>query len=289
METLRRQAPLAAIALVAAAAIWLGPIVQPQDYHAFADQSTLYQIPHFADVISNLGFAIVALAGALLLPRLSRDRSRSYGYPGYRLFIVALFFTAIGSSYYHLAPDNARLAWDRLPIALACGGLLAGVWGDARQKSSALFASWMAVLACYSVAFWYVPELLGEGDLRPYLMFQILPMLLTPLWQWVYRAPVSDRLSFGAALLLYAAAKAAEQYDHEVAAQLGMITGHTLKHLLATLAAAVIIIRLAVRQGAARRATATTTKVLNPNDSGHALKMEPSAQTTSRHHATSLL
>ena len=122
-----------------------------------------------------------------------------HGRAGYRLFLIGLFLTAFGSAYYHLAPDNARLVWDRLPIALACGGLLAGVWGDTRQKSSAVFAAWMAVLAIYSVTWWYVTEMVGRGDLRPYLMFQILPMLLIPLWQWIYRSPVDDRLSYVAA------------------------------------------------------------------------------------------
>jgi DNA-binding HxlR family transcriptional regulator len=55
-------------------------------------------------------------------------------------------------------------------------------------------------------------------------------------------------LSYVVVLILYAAAKTTEIYDHEIAAQLGTMTGHTLKHLLATLAAAVIVARLAARQ-----------------------------------------
>ena len=57
--------------------------------------------------------------------------------------------------------------------------------------------------------------------------------------------------------MLYAAAKVTELYDHEIAAQLGTMTGHTLKHLLATLAAAVIVARLALRQRTAARRSAT--------------------------------
>ena len=30
-----------------------------------------------------------------------------------------MLLTAVGSSYYHLAPDNERLFWDRLPMTIA--------------------------------------------------------------------------------------------------------------------------------------------------------------------------
>jgi len=32
---------------------------------------------------------------------------------------VGLRLTAVGSAYHHLAPDNQRLSWDRLPMTLA--------------------------------------------------------------------------------------------------------------------------------------------------------------------------
>lgn len=252
MRTACQRLPIIIITLLIGASIWHGPILQLPNYHDFADQQTLYDIPHFADVVSNLGFALVALWGIWTLSPVSRGPSLVFGWSGYRLFLIGLLLTAFGSTYYHLAPDNAHLVWDRLPIALACGGLLAGVWGDVKQKSSALMSTWLCVIAFYSVAWWYVTELLGEGDLRPYLMFQVLPMLLIPLWHWIYRTPAGDRLSFGAALLLYAFAKAVEIYDHQIAEATGLLTGHTLKHLLATLAAAAIVARLVCRARAAK-------------------------------------
>lgn len=247
MKSACKYLPLATVALLSGAAMWHGPIAQLPDYHAFADRQVAYGIPHFADVVSNLGFALVALWGICLLAQHREHPALAHGWAGYRLFLIGLFLTAFGSAYYHLAPDNARLVWDRLPIALACGGLLAGVWGDVKGKGSTVLSAWLALLAVYSVVWWYVTEQTGEGDLRPYLMFQALPMLLIPLWQWIYRAPAADRLSFGIALLLYAAAKFAEIYDYEIAAELGKLTGHTLKHLLATGAALLIVARLAWR------------------------------------------
>lgn len=36
----------------------------------------------------------------------------------YAVVFAGLILTALGSGYYHLAPDNARLVWDRIPIMI---------------------------------------------------------------------------------------------------------------------------------------------------------------------------
>lgn len=244
MKTLNRHLPLIATVLLAGAAVVYGPIAQFANYHDFADKSFLLGIPHFADVISNLGFVLLALWGlARLLPS-AQHPAISHGWAGYLVFLIALFFTGIGSSYYHLAPDNARLVWDRLPIALACGGLLAGAWGDTRKRNAALPSALLAIAAVLSVGWWYVTERAGAGDLRPYLLLQALPLLLIPLWQWIHDRPGAERSAFAGALALYAVAKAAELADHPIAATTGVVSGHTLKHLLATAAAAVVVVSL---------------------------------------------
>ena len=150
-----------------------GRIAQPAHYNEFADQSAAFGIPHAADVFSNAGFALVAIWGWLTLrPRRASDHLRA-GWPGYRLFLIGLFLTAFGSAFYHLAPDNARLIWDRLPIALVCAGLLAGVRGDIQGGSRTGFD--VIVLGLYavaSVAWWAMSDRNGAGDLRPYLLLQ---------------------------------------------------------------------------------------------------------------------
>jgi hypothetical protein len=121
------------------------------------------------------------------------------------------------------------------------------VLGDVRRRQRKPHAAWLALAAVASVAWWRFTDLSGAGDLRPYLLLQGLPILLIPLWQWIYKAPAADRLAFGGALALYVVAKFAELNDHEIAAVLGAATGHTLKHLLATGAAALIVGRLVFR------------------------------------------
>src|SRR5215472_857464 len=101
-----------------------GPLAQPTHYNDFADQSVLFGILHAGDVLSNIAFAIVAAWGWICLWPQREHPALRQGWPGYALFVVALLLTAAGSAYYHLAPDNQRLVWDRTPIGLTCAGLL---------------------------------------------------------------------------------------------------------------------------------------------------------------------
>ena len=241
MNSIRKHLPAVGIALIIGMAVLHGPVAQLPNYHQFADQMTLFGIPHFCDVLSNIGFALIAIWGGWQLAPDREHPALADGWSGYRLFLIGLFLTAFGSSYYHLEPDNFRLVWDRLPITLACAGLLAGVWGDTHQRSSRSLTIILGLYGVASVAWWYISELAGNGDLRPYLLLQGLPMLLIPLWQWIYRTPESERWAFAGALLIYLIAKLAELNDHEIANLLGAPTGHTLKHLLATAAAALIL------------------------------------------------
>lgn len=254
MTHLRRMLPPAVTTLLIGAALLHGPIAQLPHYHEFADQATRLGIAHFGDVLSNCGFLLVALWGYSRLAPHRADPALTNGWGGYRLFLLGLLMTAAGSTFYHLAPDNARLVWDRLPIAIACGGLLAGVWGDTHGRDSKSLAALLALAAVASVAWWHFSELAGHGDLRPYLLLEALPFLLIPLWQWLHATARSERRWFNLALALYAVAKWAELNDHEIGAVIG-ITGHTLKHLLATAACASIVgalqRRMAHRAGAA--------------------------------------
>jgi hypothetical protein len=240
--------PLLITILAVIALLLHGPIAQLAHYHEFADQRSGLGLPNLADVLSNAGFALLGLFGLLRLRPMRHQPAISAGWAGYCLFLVALVLTAIGSSFYHLAPDNARLLWDRLPVALACAGLLAAVRAETQLASGRhRYALLLVIGAVASVAWWYFTELQGAGDLRPYLLLQGLPLILIPLWQAIHRAPAADRRAFAIALFLYVLAKVAELHDHELLEILGWISGHTLKHLLATAAAAALVNRLVQR------------------------------------------
>jgi hypothetical protein len=233
---------------VLAAMLAHGPIHQLAHYHDFADTRDLFGVPNAADVLSNAGFAAVGIWGLVALGARRNHPSLSLGWSGYALFLAALVATAFGSAYYHLAPDNARLVWDRLPIALACVGLLAGVHADTRHRSTPAWALAAASFAAAaSVGWWWLTERAGAGDLRPYLYLQVLPLVLVPAWQASSRSPRADRIAFGIAIALYVAAKIAELGDRAIFDALGFMSGHTLKHLLSVAASAVLAGRLAWR------------------------------------------
>lgn len=225
-----------------------GPITQLAHYNEFANQAAFMGLPRAADVLSNLVFALVALWGIFMLWPVRVHQQLRAGRHGYGLFMVGLLLTAFGSGFYHLAPDNGRLVWDRLPIALACAGLLAAVRAENVPNARGGFdAVLLGLFAIVSVAWWRISDEHGYGDLRLYLLLQGLPLILIPMWQSIYRAPAMDRLAFGLALSLYIVAKVAEVMDHQLFATFGVISGHTLKHLIAGGGAAVLLSRLVQR------------------------------------------
>ena len=141
------------VAGVVGTLVVLPPVRQDPTYHRFADQRTWAGIPHAGDVLSNLSFVIVALLGlAALFMYARRDHgtARIWTTP-YTAFFIGIALIGAGSSYYHWAPDNAALVWDRLPMTLTFMSLFCV--GHRRSHGSydwqrvirALAANWVRV------------------------------------------------------------------------------------------------------------------------------------------------
>jgi len=229
---------IAITALLALALGPLGPIPQWNDYHAFADARGWLGIPNTENVLSNLPFALFGLWGWRVHSRSTCAHRRVW--LGFSLALVA---TSLGSALYHWAPSNGALVFDRLPIAWACALLTCSLLAervDTRwARAPALAAA--TLVATAAVAWWWLGERHDGGDLRPYLFVQFLPMLLAPIAiRLKLPALTTDALrnsDWWAVLGLYAAAKLMELADHSVLDALVFTSGHTLKHLLASLAA----------------------------------------------------
>ncbi|MBC3874086.1 hypothetical protein [Undibacterium flavidum] len=242
------------VVLISVAFLWHGAIPQYAHYHEFADASSCWGIPNALDVLSNLPFAIVGLIGLFGIVRCGHDRKQRSGkggaqYYAYLAFALSICATCLGSTYYHLAPDDARLFWDRLPIALACASLLVAVHIEAKHASQitgarnrhANFLGYaelllMLTFAVSSVVWWQ-----HTGDLRLYLGLQVAAIVLVPLWQFIYPVARSQRILFGLAIAGYVLAKLAEIGDAAILVHTGMISGHSIKHLLAAVAAGLIL------------------------------------------------
>jgi hypothetical protein len=223
------------VALVLAVALTaFGPIAQLPDYHHFADTRTLAGVVNAGDVLSNLGFLLVAAFG------FAAWRTAPRGDPArlaYGVFFAAIGATALGSTWYHLAPSDARLVWDRLPIAVACAALLAAGLRDAYPKTVPAMLSLVLLtgFGALSVLWWS-----ATGDLRFYLLIQAAPLVIIPVLQWQCGAPMAQRTLFFVAIGLYVWAKLFEVADLAVFQALGFVSGHTMKHVLAVAAAFVL-------------------------------------------------
>ena len=60
----------AVTALIAVAGLLLPRIPQPQSYHVFADRRSFLGVPNFANVVSNIPFAVVGLCGLVWLSQI---------------------------------------------------------------------------------------------------------------------------------------------------------------------------------------------------------------------------
>jgi hypothetical protein len=237
----------AALALVALTiAITLAALVsprtpQPLSYHQFADQRGWLGIANFGDVASNLAFAVFGMWGLWFLARLSpTETAERFVDLRERWFYLAVFFgmllTAAGSSYYHLAADNDRLVWDRLPMTVVFMSLVAAMIAERISVRVALWL-WPALLAVgiFSVLQWHWSEQAGRGDLRFYAAVQAYAILVLLLVLFL-PAHYSRSSDLGVVVGLYVLAKLLEMFDRQIFGAGHIVSGHTLKHVAAGLA-----------------------------------------------------
>jgi hypothetical protein len=241
---------LAVTALVATIVLRMPPIPQDPGYHQFADTRPWLGIPNFQNVASNLPFLLVGVAGLLRLRRaIAEPGGRKLVEKGGWFFLFLSFaLTAFGSGYYHWAPSNATLLWDRLPMTLGFMGLFAGILGERIGERTYRLLLWPLVgLGVASVLFWYGSEVQGRGDLRLYVLVQFCPLLLIPLVMALYRPRYSHGHYVFIALGWYGVAKILELYDRQIFAALHVVGGHALKHLAAALAGWTLVRMFSVR------------------------------------------
>jgi hypothetical protein len=229
---------LIAAVVIAIVTLFLPPIAQPVTYHNFADHRGWLGISNFGDVVSNIPFAIVGLWGLAFIGALKP--------PGYgnhfadqseRWFYLCVFFglilTAFGSSYYHLAPDNERLVWDRLPMTIVFMSMVAAVIAERISLRTGLWLwPFLLVIGIASVEQWHYSEVHGHGDLRFYAAVQVYSglVLLLALFLPSKYTRASD---FGVIAGFYVLAKMLESGDKIIFAIGHIVSGHTLKHLAA--------------------------------------------------------
>ena len=214
---------------------------QDLENHDFADGRTLLGVPNFWNVISNLPFLVAGFLGIRLCVRAKPGHQapwlEAWERTAFSLFFVGVALTCLGSSYYHLWPENGTLFWDRLPMTLGFMGLLAIIIGERAPPPWGKAALWpLVIVGVFSVVYWHLSELGGSGDLRPYVLVQFYPMLVIPVLLF-FPPRYSQTASYWAVLVGYLLAKILEEYDGELFdLTSGQMSGHSLKHVTAALA-----------------------------------------------------
>lgn len=262
---LRREGALALAALLLGVLALAGPALpQPAHYHDFADQRAWGALPHALDVLSNAPFALWGVAGLGALARALRQRAVDGAQAGLAaLFFAGLIVTAGVSSYYHWQPDDAGLAWDRGGMVLAFAGLLglAALQAVSRRAGITLAAA-VLLLGLAAVQHWAV-----TGNFLPWavlqgggMIFILVAACLRPAW------PDSGLpIRWGLVIALYALAKGLELADLPVFELTGqLVSGHSLKHIVASFSAWPVLLALKAALAAAERRPESSAKSALP-------------------------
>ena len=106
----------------------------------------------------------------------------------------------------------------------------------------------LLIVGFSSVMYWSHTETLGRGDLRPYVIVQFLPIVLIPLVISLYRSRSALGRYLWWMIGFYVASKIAEFYDANIYDVGGIISGHSVKHLIAALAPASLLLGLTQRK-----------------------------------------
>jgi Ceramidase len=229
------------LAGVAAAGIlalpFLPPLRQAQSYHHFADDRAFFGVPNFFNVVSNAGFLLVGIMGLRLIwPKQPTDAASPFAEPRekwpYTVFFVGVFATCFGSSYYHWRPNDETLMWDRLPMTVAFMSLLAATIAERVDIRLGLRLLWPLVVAGIASVLWWR----WTGNLWPYAVDQYLSIVLIVLMMILFQSRYSRSRDLLWVAVFYALAKILEALDARIYAWLGWVSGHTLKHIAATVA-----------------------------------------------------
>jgi hypothetical protein len=231
MKTIPYSLKIAFIVLVALSSFsffFTKPVItQDLTYHQFIDDRSFFGIPNAMDVLSNFFFLIAGILGVReILSQKSLLTRRSWFW-----FFLSIILVAPGSAYYHLAPDNSTLVWDRLPMSMGFMALYTLLLSEHISLKFEKFLPLAVFTGFFSVLTWVVTT-----DLRFYFWIQFSSFVTIPIILLLFPSRFTRKYFYLIALLIYGAAKWAEVKDSEIFyATHEVMSGHTLKHILAAI------------------------------------------------------
>lgn len=220
-------------------------IPQSEAYHDFADQREFFGIPNTLNVISNFPFLVIGLAGLVLCYRGNYFKLSLEGEIwGWTFFFIGVAAVGVGSSYYHLKPNDARLVWDRLPMTIAFTSIIAiFVIERVDEKKGTLSIAPLILAGIVSILYWRFFD-----DLRPYALVQFVPCIAIPLMAILMPPMYTHSVYWLWAAVFYLLAKIEEAADKPIYKwTYHIVSGHTLKHLFAAMVPVFLALMLAKR------------------------------------------
>jgi hypothetical protein len=238
-----------AVFVIAAVLLLTSAVPQDPAYHEFSDFRPLLGVPNFWNVFSNLPFLLIGAAGLVFVNRYAEDVCVPGAGMAYQVFFLGILLTAFGSSYYHLAPSNETLLWDRLPMTIGFAGLITIIIAEfVSARAARMLLVPLLVVGFASVEYWAWTEARGVGDLRPYALVQFLPMLMIPVILLTHRPAIGATRYYWWMLAFYFLAKILEYFDSNIFAFGYIISGHSLKHVAAAMTPTVFLYALIMRR-----------------------------------------
>lgn len=199
------------------------PIKQNEHYHSFSDELSLLDIPNFLNVVSNLPFLIVGIFGFVKARNFTSNKLQ------YLVFFLGILLVSFGSAYYHFNPNSETLVWDRLPMTLAFMALFSIIISEfINDKAGQVMLFPFLCIGIISIVVWLI-----DGDLRMYALVQFYPVLAIPIVLMLCKSSGKSSKAYWVLLIAYIIAKLFEHFDLQVHEVLKIISGHTLKHIIA--------------------------------------------------------
>lgn len=219
---------LAALAVLTLLAVF-APALPASAWHIphYVDSRGWLGVPNAGDVLSNLAFLAMGVWG------FERLRTRHEAPVGASWFFIGLILTCLGSGFYHLDPDMPqRLIADRLGMAVAFAGFL-GIATSERISVRAAEAVLVLMMIAGPLTAW-----VARDNLTPWAVVQYGGMALAVGLALTKPRPGAIGVPLGGVIVFYVLAKLFEIGDAVVFEATGhIVSGHTLKHLSAALAA----------------------------------------------------
>ncbi len=213
---------------------FISPIVQSEDYHLFSDTKSVFGIPNFWNVISNLLFVIIGICGIYIF-RNHRENNIEY-----IILFAGIILIGIGSGYYHFSPNTQSLIWDRLPMTIVFMTLFSIIISEFISVKLGKVFLWPLLLIGLGSIWWWIYG--GMNDLRLYVLVQFYPVIAIPIILIFFKSKVTYGRIYWFLLAFYFLAKISEHYDQIIHNSLGIISGHTLKHLFSGLGLCILFI-----------------------------------------------